>query len=132
LKLEAGRILTPYDLVQKRSTGLIASGCFAVAFAGLLLSFTYCSQRGQAVFFTTSSPGHTYEVKLKGNKGRALLISNEVSVDVLKAGRPFSRTSGCIPQRIHLTSRLKLDIRTCAGEVKTWWSFIEKSTTTWG
>jgi len=89
LKLEAGRILTPYGLVQKRSTGLIASGCFGVAFAGLLLSFTYCSQRGQAVFFTTSSPGHTYEVKLKGNEGRVLLISNEVSVDVLKAGRPF-------------------------------------------
>jgi hypothetical protein len=86
---EAVRILTPDGLVQKRSTRLIASLCFAVALVGLLLSLTYCSQRWQAVFFTTSSPGHTYEVRLKGNKGRPLLIPNEVSVDVLKASRPF-------------------------------------------
>lgn len=55
----------------------------------LLLSSIYWSQRWQAVFFTTNSPSHTYEVKLKGQKGRPLVLTNEVRADVFKGGRPF-------------------------------------------
>jgi hypothetical protein len=58
--------------------------CFAI----LLVGFWYWIQ-SNSVFSTTSSPDHTYLVKLKGEKGRALLRSNEVRVDVLKRGTPF-------------------------------------------
>lgn len=40
-------------------------------------------------FLTTTSPDHTYTVRLKGNKGRPLIIPNEVRADVSKAGQLF-------------------------------------------
>lgn len=41
------------------------------------------------MFFTTSSPNGTYSVSLKGDKGRPLIMRNEVRVDVSKVGQPF-------------------------------------------
>lgn len=41
-------------------------------------------------FLTTTSPDHTYTVSLKGNKGRPLIILNEVRADVSKAGQIFA------------------------------------------
>jgi hypothetical protein len=40
-------------------------------------------------FLTTTSPDHAYTVSLKGNKGRPLIISNEIRADVYKAGQSF-------------------------------------------
>lgn len=45
-------------------------------------------QRSQE-FLTTTSPDHTYTVRLKGSKGRALIMPNEVRADVSKAGQLF-------------------------------------------
>jgi hypothetical protein len=41
-------------------------------------------------FLTTTSPNHIYTVNLKGNKGRPLIIPNEVRADVSKAGQLFA------------------------------------------
>ena len=40
-------------------------------------------------FLTTTSPDHTYTVRLKGSKGRPLIIPNEVKADVSKVGQLF-------------------------------------------
>ena len=48
----------------------------------------WIKQRTQE-FLTTTSPDHTYTVRLKGNKGRPLIIPNEVRADVFKAGKLF-------------------------------------------
>jgi hypothetical protein len=48
----------------------------------------WCKQRSQE-FLTTTSPDHTYTVRLKGSKGRPLIVPNEVRADVSKAGQLF-------------------------------------------
>lgn len=40
-------------------------------------------------FLTSTSPDDAYTVRLKGNKGRPLIIPNEVRADVFKAGQLF-------------------------------------------
>src|SRR5678815_4508899 len=45
-------------------------------------------QRSQE-FLTTTSPDHTYTVRLKGSKGRPLIVPNEVRAEVSKAGQLF-------------------------------------------
>lgn len=74
-------------LAQRWCLGLVLSFCCAAGLGGLFVSSICCSQRVQAVFFTTVSPGNIYEVKLKGDKGRPLLRTNEVRADVFKAGQ---------------------------------------------
>jgi hypothetical protein len=64
----------------------MAGGCVLV----LMVVAYYCLRATPSVFFTTSSPGGTYSVSLKGDKGRTLLLSHEVKADVLKSGRPFA------------------------------------------
>lgn len=76
-------------LVPRWSIRLVVSFCCAAGLGGLFLSSICCSQRLQAVFFTTVSPDNTYEVRLKGEKGRWLLLTNEVRADVFKAGHPL-------------------------------------------
>lgn len=48
----------------------------------------WIKQRTQE-FLTTASLDQTYTVRLKGNKGRPLIIPNEVRADVFKAGQLF-------------------------------------------
>ena len=63
---------------------LIVLGVLALIVVGRF----WMKQRTQE-FLTTTSPDHTYTVRLKGNKGRPLIMPNEVRADVSKAGQLF-------------------------------------------
>lgn len=56
--------------------------------AAIVVGRFWIKQRTQE-FLTTTSPAHTYTVRLKGDKGRPLIIPNEVKADVFKAGQLF-------------------------------------------
>jgi len=63
---------------------IVVLGVCAFIFAG-----RFWANRNHHVFLTTISPEHTYSVVLRGDKGRPLIIPNQVRADVFKSGQPF-------------------------------------------
>lgn len=77
-----------YAKLTKPSLGRLGWLGFICSVSILLLGLGYWLH-SDPVFLATSSPNKTYLIKLKGDKGRAFVLPNEVRVDVFKAGSPF-------------------------------------------
>jgi hypothetical protein len=60
--------------------------CSILALVGIAFS---CVQFSGREFFESSSPNGTYSVRLKGDKGRSLLLSHEIMADVTKHGAAY-------------------------------------------
>jgi hypothetical protein len=74
--------------LRRLGWGSFVSICVVGGLCALMLGILWIRSK-QAVFFTTASPHNTFSVKLKGDKGRPLIIPNEVRADVLKFGQPY-------------------------------------------
>ena len=66
----------------------IVSIFVVVGLSALILGVLWIKSK-RAMFLTTASPHNTFSVKLKGDKGRPLIIPNEVRADVFKFGQPY-------------------------------------------
>ena len=67
-----------------RIVGILVVGSLCALILGVLWI-----KSKRAMFLTTASPHNTFSVKLKGDKGRPLIIPNEVRADVFKFGQPY-------------------------------------------
>lgn len=79
---------TTRSFLNRFAPSLFWAGVVLCLCASLFLVRFWINSR-HGVFLTTTSPDHTYAISLKGNKGRPLLIPNQVSADVSKSGQPF-------------------------------------------
>lgn len=55
-----------------------------------LIASAYCrAHLNSVMFLSTTSPDGSYEVRLKGDTSRTLIIPHEVRADVVKSGKPL-------------------------------------------